>query len=163
MSEFDFYPFNKKCTVAEDGNSAVYGCDGRHLCGYTVFREDEVPSAWHGNYDADGLQFLAVHGGMTYAAKHDDHIVFGFDCGHCDDDVNPLLKDPVYVMKLTEQMRSQLVTYAQRIEEWRSSDRETRVKIMEEIINTAEIPCDLGFGAMISMLSGSKEFGEASE
>lgn len=64
--EFDFYPFNHAGLVLADGNKAVLSVRGGHLCGYVALPADSVPAEWHGNYDADALQFLDIHGGLTF-------------------------------------------------------------------------------------------------
>jgi hypothetical protein len=66
-------------------------------CGYVAVKPDHP---WHGlDYQAEGLNDLDVHGGLTYSDHQDvtqtnpyfDHIElwntwwFGFDCAHSDD------------------------------------------------------------------------------
>lgn len=68
---YPFYPYdykglieaNAECAVIR-GDRAVPGYSGH--CGYCVFQRDEIPVEWHGNYSADGLGLLSVHGGITY-------------------------------------------------------------------------------------------------
>jgi hypothetical protein len=169
----DFYPFNHKHCVLTDGNRAVLAChfddsaDMHHYCGYVAIPIGSVPVEWRGNYNADALQYLAIHGGITYcevAPKEEPQfVVFGFDCAHCDDDENPDLKDVSYVMRLAAQMESQLITYAKRIEKWRDANRERRIEIIESIIREAEVKTELGFGALVGMLGGASEFGVGEE
>lgn len=207
----NFYPFNHKDVALVKDNKAVLNCRGHHLCGYVAFPVDRIPKEWYGDYNADALQYLSVHGGLTFCEVENDSeeykkaleglrnkskaitesdfskkiqlgrelerefsqkaallpgsfVVFGFDCTHLDDENDPNLKNPEYVMKLTESMETQLLSYAKRIDEWRAADRERRVAIMQEIINEAgEFKAPLGFGAMVDMLCGAKKFGETKE
>lgn len=152
----EIWPFNANNAEVVDGTECVirYG----HLCGYTAFPLASLPESWHGNCDADALQFLDVHGGITYAEVEDGWCVFGFDCAHSGDSERAELQDPAHVMKLAKRMREQLETFAARVAEWRESDRETRIKIIEEI--RGDNAGEMGFGALISCLAGGKEFGE---
>lgn len=132
-----------------------------HLCGYVDFAKSEIPSAWHGQYSADALQYLAIHGGLTYAETVGDRAVFGFDCAHSGDDEQHDLRDPEFVMKLTRQMKQQLLDYAAVIDEWRAVGRERRAEMMQAIVDKAEHHSRPGFGAMIGYLSGMREFGDS--
>lgn len=66
----NFYPYNHKNVVAIDGDLCVIRNEMGVLCGYCAFHSIEVPDEWHGNYSADALQYLAVHGGLTYGEVH---------------------------------------------------------------------------------------------
>lgn len=158
MSAKDFYPFNHKNVRLIEGDLCVLQCGG-HLCGYVAFPAADTPAEWAGNYHADALQYLSIHGGLTFGKQFGDWCVFGFDCGHYEDDQNPSLRDPGYVMDLAYQMRNQMVAYRERLPEWRAASRERRIEIVEEINKTARLPTGWGFGAMIGMLGGGAEFG----
>jgi len=195
------YPFKHEGLVLQDGNKAVLSV--RHMCGYVTLPADKVPKEWHGHYDADGLQYLAIHGGITYcevgggdeAARHAaskaayeaqgeapdgdldsrvnfytnrrkaadaakltvpyEYVTFGFDCAHAGDEENYNLSDAEYVMGLVRQMEQQLLEYAAIIPAWRAADREGRAAMMDKIIALAPVKCDMGFGALIGMLSGA--------
>lgn len=77
MSEpiYQFYPWtyegiliaDTECAVIK-GKSAMNGFSGH--CGYCVFRKEELPEAWHGNYHADGLRGVDAQGGITYCEVH---------------------------------------------------------------------------------------------
>lgn len=162
MTARNYYPFTHAGLVAVDDDCAVRRVDlgtRSHLCGYVALPLTSVPAEWHGNYDADALQYLAVHGGLTYAEKENDAAVFGFDCAHAGDDHDPELRDPVHVMALARQMKQQILAYAERIDEWRAANRERRTEITQEIIDSAARPVDIGFGGMIDMLAGGRVFG----
>lgn len=38
-----------------------------HYNGYVIYHRSEIPEELHGVYDAEGLQSLSIHGGITYA------------------------------------------------------------------------------------------------
>lgn len=156
---FPEYPFSRELLRRED-NMAVLDCRGMHLCGYVALADEAIPAEWRGNYDAPGLQFLAVHGGLTFAESENGWSVFGFDCGHAGDSDNPALSDPDHVLHLTRQMRTQLLRFADRWPEFTASDREGRCAILDEIRALAELEVGTGLGQMIEMLSGASSLGE---
>jgi hypothetical protein len=207
-----FYPYNHENVVLRDGDLVVLRNRMGALCGYCAFAPDEVPKEWHANYDADALQYLAIHGGLTYGEVHGNndeeryaasraasaaapsapetasledrlaamsarsaaqkaarlsvpytHVVFGFDCGHHGDDERPELSDPQFVLGLARQMREQLQAFAKIVPQWRSSLRETRIGMVDEICKLADTPTGLGFGAMIGLLGGASAFGPDAE
>jgi len=76
-TQYNFFPFN--LTEAHDGTPVkkwVYknkcvvenkiGLFKTFLCGYVVLPKKDLPPEWWGNYDAVGLQQLAIHGGLTF-------------------------------------------------------------------------------------------------
>jgi hypothetical protein len=155
----DNWPFDEALIV--DGTECVKFADGRHLCGYTAFEKTQIPAAWLGNEGADALQYLDVHGGITYADADDDYAIFGFDCAHAGDADRVEFSDHVFVLTLAKRMRQQMEEYAKRIEEWRSADRAGRIRIIEEIRgNSSE---GLGFGALIDAIGGGRIFGDEPE
>jgi len=162
-ASYNFYPFDNEDKVLEKGSLAVlrssslYG----HLCGYCVLKKTDLPKEWHqGDYGKDGLHYLNVHGGLTYGREQGDYVVFGFDCAHLGDNEKPRLKDSEHVLKLAAEMEAQIIEHAKSITAWRASNRDTRTKMMDEIRDKAEIGGSFGFGAMLGMLGGGKEFGE---
>jgi hypothetical protein len=200
----DTYPYTHDAVVAREGDLCVLRNHLGNLCGYCAFEADKIPQEWHGAYDVDALQYLAIHGGITYCevaggdeiarqnaaatarelkapegasleerwssrgkASHAaklavpyTHVIFGFDCGHADDEKNPLLQDPKHVLELTRQMRQQLEAYAAIIPQWRAANRRLRIQMIQEIYDGAKINVDWGLGARIGILGGGAEFGE---
>jgi len=210
-TQYNFFPFN--LTEARDGTPVkkwVYknkcvventiGGFRTFLCGYVVFPKKEIPAPWWGNYNAGGLQQLAIHGGLTfceiYEAKDqekyqkeyevvrdalskanpldaklqdflklrqqfqdnlcltdDGYVVFGFDCGHFNDDTNPDLKDPNHVMMLVEQMEEQLVEFAKVYYEYLGSSQAERTQIIEKVIAEAPLRTEMGIGRMLEILA----------
>jgi len=152
-AEWNFYPWNSASIVAQEGRCCVVRTSRGYLSGYVTLHKSEVPPEW-ANYCADGLQCLAIHGGITYAEQNGDWITFGFDCAHAGDDERPELQDPRYVLELTKQMEQQLLLYAARIEEWRKADFKRKVEIISEIRATAKLPASTGILGLLSFLGG---------
>jgi hypothetical protein len=69
----NFYPYNHNNIVATEGDLCVLSNASGRLCGYCSFAADELPKEWHGDYSADGLQYLSVHGGITYCEVAGDN------------------------------------------------------------------------------------------
>lgn len=203
----NFYPFNHKNVVLVNNNKAVLKTS-YHLCGYVALPISVVPPEWQGDYNADALQYLNIHGGITFCSVYSDndsyatllkeyqanvsdyreknkdlqwldrragedeieqkfykqvaeltdaYVVFGFDCGHCDDEHNDLLKDPNHVMKLVEEMEVLITTYAKVINEWRTATAEEKVDMLESINRFVSSNNNLGFGAIIDMMGGASK------
>jgi hypothetical protein len=156
----DFYPYNSTdlCVATSDG-LAVTMCKlsetNYHLCGYCAIPQIMIPKEWHGNFNADALQYLKIHGGITWCHTHRGYVIFGFDCSHAYDDERLELKDPQYVLNLARDMRKMIIDYASKIDEWRNSDEKKRCEILDEInqISNEEV----GFGALIGILCGMPE------
>lgn len=89
------------------------------------------------------------------------YVVFGFDCGHYKDSENPNLKDPNHVMILTEQMDTLLRKFKESYEDYRDAAGVTKSVVRNSIIanvnREADIQCELGFGALLNLLSGETE------
>lgn len=159
MTTLDFYPFNNAERLLVEDNKVVLVTPLGHFCGYVAIPAKELPAGWGGNYNADCLQYLKVHGGITYASVEGEYFVFGFDCAHAGDDENDNLQDPKYVMLLTKQMEQQLRLLAERIlnGEFRKYGRAQKAKILDEIRDQGSLDVNRGLGHMIGMLSGFPE------
>jgi len=179
MVKHNFYPFNSDKLVYEKDNKAIIKVNlldkdkdvpnfleylkKGHLCGYVALKKGQVPEEWLGNYSADALQYLSIHGGITFCEIYEDYVVFGLDCAHAGDEEREELRDPMYVMGLVEDMEQQLLEYTKVIKKWRRSSREKRIKMIDKIRNKSKYFKGLGFGAMIDMLGGSKDFDKKNE
>ena len=167
--KYNFYPFDGKGKyqiALVKGNKAVTSTPatyGAPYNGYVALHKRNVPKKWWGDYNADALQYLVVHGGFTYCEKAGNYIVFGFDCAHSGDDTDMQLRSADYVMKLTEQMEEQLLAYKKVIKVWRNSGKRKRINMMQKIVDSAKIKERLGFGAMIDVLAGGIDFKEANK
>lgn len=159
----DYFPFNHEKAIRRGMLCLVPSpVAGNRHCGYTAFRSSWLPRAWRGNYNADALQYLAIHGGLTYACEESGWSVFGFDCTHSGDDEISELGDIDYVFRLTATMRQQIIAYRAVIKKWRKAKRKGRARLLDKVIQSAaEMTSTPSFGAMIGMLSGAPEFGES--
>jgi len=156
----ELYPYSHTGLVLRDADVAVLRTDAGHLCGYCAFDDEEIPSHWRGNYDAPGLQFLAIHGGLTYAEHKAPFSIFGFDCAHSGDDCDPKLRNPEHVMGLAHQMRAQLSAFAARRDEWLTASREERAAIIDSVSAGAEFKTEPGLAGMLEILMGAPSLGE---
>jgi hypothetical protein len=153
----DFYPFSFVGAII-DGDCCVITHSFGHMCGYCALKNNDIPDEWVGNYNAPGLQYLAVHGGLTYGKCKEDETILGFDCAHAGDDKNPLLSDPNHVMKLTKQMESQLKQFAGMYDWWLSCGGSKRADVLDWLRGSADHEWERGMGEMIDMLSGGPEW-----
>ena len=154
-------PFDEAILKNDAGNCCVVSCNGMHLCGYCRIPATDLPKEWHGDYDADALQYLRIHGGITFCDVSGADVIFGFDCAHAGDEDRDDLRVPAVVLTLAETMRVLICRYSSKITEWRNGDTQTRCCILDEI-NTG-ITESVGFGAMLDMLGGySKITGDQS-
>lgn len=158
----DFYPYNHDHLELRDGVHAVLRQPTMgHLCGYTSIPSAKLPKEWHGNYDGPGLQYLAVHGGITYCETQGAYVVFGFDCAHHGDDQVEELGDPKYILELAKQMHDQILALAEKYSRWRDLDFEGRCALIDEVRGAAKTPVEFGFGAMIGMMAGGRGIKDA--
>jgi hypothetical protein len=154
--EFSYYDNDEQHQQIASLISKVCGRErpAYHLCGYVAIHKSKIPKEWRGWYDADGLQYLDVHGGITYAEVEGQYCIFGLDCAHYGDDENPDMCCPDYVMALVEKMEEQLLAYSKVIKKWRRASTKKRIEMLEEI--RGESSKSLGMGAMIDMLGGAR-------
>jgi len=102
-------------------------------------------------------QKVSLKANNELAKLDNSYVVFGFDCAHLGDDTNSSLRDPKYIMLLTEKMERQLIDYAKIYEKWKKMDRKQQIKAIEYITGERSMK-ELGFGAMIDMLAGGTSF-----
>lgn len=168
--KYNFYPFNRKGEydlILVKDNKAVIRVQASFspfkapirapFNGYVVFHKKDIPKAWWGNYSADALQYLNIHGGITYCKKEGNYIVFGFDCANVYDEKNTKLFDENYVMKLTEQMEEQIMEYKKVIWKWRGYGIKRRCRLLDGITAKGKIKEESSFGKNIDMLSGCQD------
>lgn len=180
---FNFYHFNLEETekhklLLVDGNKAIVKIclipedklnkfklttiRPFHLCGYVAIQKNKIPVAWYNDYDADVLQFLNIHGGITFIEEKDECIIFGLDCAHAGDESDDKYIDENYVMKLVEQMEQQILLFAEYYWLYKLLKflklKKLNKKLIQYICNQGEIDEELSFGAMLDMLGGSNKF-----
>lgn len=73
VAPFNAYPYNHPRVWRVAGDLCALKADSYsylgHYCGYCSFAKDEIPVEWHGDYNADALGYLAIHGGITYCER----------------------------------------------------------------------------------------------
>ena len=84
-------------------------------------------------------------------------IVFGFDTNHHSDELNPLLKDPEYVFKLTVQMEEQLKELASIYDDFKQHTPDIKKMLIQKIREKANIECEFGLGAILKLLAGEED------
>jgi len=93
--------------------------------------------------------------------SNEGYVVFGFDTNHLDDDKNPDLKDPDYIMRLTEQMQDQLLLFRDKYEEYKNAHDSVksivRKTIIDNIRREADIQCELGLNGLLDKLIGPED------
>lgn len=104
-----------------------------HYNGYVRFRLEDIPSSWHGDYDADPLQFLDVHGGLTHARVEGDYAVFGFDTIHASDELNGNFRSSAFVMRMTKDMHRQIKELSNRWVEYCLVDDTGKGEILDDV------------------------------
>lgn len=148
------YPYNAPGLLLREADLAVIR-HREHLNGYCAFPLGELPAEWAGDYNAPGLQLLAISGGITYAEVGEGLAVFGFDCNHADDSERPELQDPAYVLQLAAQMREQLIAFAARWDEFLAATPEAKLRILDEVRAEATLPTEYGLGGLIIFMAGA--------
>lgn len=79
--KYNFYPFrggkNYELVLVE-GNKAVIRMKTTYsrapYNGYVVFHTKDIPKDWWGNYNAGALQYLDIHGGITFCECYNNDI-----------------------------------------------------------------------------------------
>lgn len=120
-------------------------CD--HYCGYVRFAEN--PFARGGPVERF-LDYVPVHGGITYHTGN----VFGFDCGHCDDENNPNLKDIDWLTKHIETFADAILAAKPvELKYRRLRSNKSKGELLDEYRRSYP-DVELGFGALLRGLSG---------
>jgi hypothetical protein len=153
------YPENKAVdTRTKDGLtfSVVQHSSMGHYCGYVRFPLRPVIEQ-----GGDGIvRFVPVHGGVTYTRQDENGMVYGFDCGHVDDDKKPELKDIEWLFAECERMATALQSAAHVEQEYLlGKDNEAKAAVLDkwhaELAEQGiEFAVQDNFGAMIALLCG---------
>jgi len=96
------YPENKAVETRRFGGftAAVVLHERGHYCGYVRFARRPVIEVGYSGI----LDYVPVHGGITYAKQQGRQMVYGFDCCHCDDLFKPPLRDIEWLFSECERM-----------------------------------------------------------
>jgi len=126
-----------------------------HNCGYVRFPKRPVKVA---GYDGI-LDYVPVHGGITYAHNDEAGMVYGFDCAHYNDEHNPLVRDPEWLKRECQNMADGILLAAKFEDRYlrAEGDNEQRAAILAEYEAELGINIDVAdnFGVMLNVLFGS--------
>ena len=138
-----------------------------HLCGYARFTKRPVREQGH----VGVLTYVPVHGGITFANEDDDgSMVYGFDCAHAGDAVEPEF-EPDYMRRFRDEeahvwkkdeVRSEtekMVLWIKAIAKYEApyllaATNEEKARILDDYLK--EIGCNVpdSFGVCINLLGG---------
>ncbi|MEN6426082.1 MAG: hypothetical protein ABFE13_12005 [Phycisphaerales bacterium] len=135
-----------------------YGPHGGHYCGYVRFPKRPVREPGYEGI----IAYVPVHGGVTYDHQDEDgSMVYGFDCGHYDDDNNPDLRNPKWLHDECERMAVAILLAAKYERRYlRNTTNAGKAKALDEYHDELrktwgrEVNSTEGFGVMINLLSG---------
>lgn len=137
--------------------SIVWNGEAGHYCAYCRFPKRPVREAGYQGI----LTWVPVHGGITFAKEgKDGSFVYGFDCGHSEDEKRPELQDIDWLKAEAERMADAINAakgYERRF--LRCITNRGKLKAIEDYhaeLKSKGIHFDLqdNFGAMISVLCG---------
>ena len=128
-----------------------------HYCGYCTFPLRPVKEQGYRGI----LTYVPVHGGITLANNEEEEMTYGFDCMHCDDDANPLMKDINWLKAECERMALAIQVAAKYEDAYlEAKDSKEKASVLDEyhkeLSAHSDIKFDLrdNFGAMLSVLGG---------
>jgi hypothetical protein len=155
--------------------TSILGYRMGHWCGYARFpvKPVGVPisgtlpkigemEGWNSGYGGI-LTYVPVHGGITYAGVSpvDGSVVYGFDCGHYEDETKPNLRDKIWLKQEAARMAIAIYMAKQFEDEYDAADGDDkkRADILDryhESLRGAGIEFSLAdnFGAMLNVLFG---------
>ena len=129
-----------------------------HYCGYCRFAERPVKEQGYNGF----LEYVPVHGGITYAGEDEDGMVYGFDCAHAGDEREPRCWNMAWLKAECEKMAAGILAVVPFEPRYLlAASNEDRAKIIDEyhehMEREYEARFDLrdNFGAMLNALSGS--------
>lgn len=122
------------------------------LNGYVVFPVRPVRERGYGGI----LNYVPVHGGITYAEEDDRGMVYGFDTLHCDSDKKPRT-DPRWIKAQCQIMLAGVLKAAEVEAKYlrciSNRGKAKHAQAVQDVVPEGGRE-DLGFGAMINLLSG---------
>ena len=124
------------------------------LNGYVAYPKRHAPRLPKG--DCNIVQYIPVHGGITWACKDSYMAVWGFDTMHCNSAEQPRA-DQDWIRANCWVLYRGLMLAEKRWPEFRRASRSRRAEIADELLALIEeqpLLEKLGFNAMINMLFG---------
>jgi hypothetical protein len=125
------------------------------LNGYVVFLKRHAPSIPSGMNNI--VQYIPVHGGITYARKDSYAAVWGFDTAHCNSNDYPIDKIE-WIMNECNNLLLGLLLAEKLWPEFKQATNERKAQIADELLNItdpgAPLTDKLGFNALLNTLFG---------
>lgn len=124
------------------------------LNGYVAYPKRRAPRLQRGTGNI--VQYIPVHGGVTYERKDSFMAVWGFDTGHCDSEKQPRT-DQAWIRANCWILYRGLMLAEKLWPEFRRASQPRRIDIAQQLLDLIEeqpLRDRLGFEAMISTLFG---------
>jgi hypothetical protein len=128
--------------------------DPEALNGYVAFEKRYAPRLPAGYQNL--VQYIPVHGGITYAAKDDFAAVWGFDTMHYRSEREPR-SDQDWIRASCQILYRGLLLAAKHWKEFHRAGRERRAEIAQELLDLVpeqEMREKLGFTALMNLMAG---------
>ena len=127
------------------------------LNGYVAFDKRHAPRVGDGTGNI--VQYIPVHGGVTYAEKDSYAAVWGFDTMHCRSEEEPRT-DPAWILANCYVLYRGLKLGAELWPEFRRANCARRAELAQQLIDLNEeqsgqpLHQRLGFEALINLMTG---------
>ena len=156
MSEKELYPDSKAVYKWQYKDVVCYLLKHPmgHYCGYARFSERPVKHS-----GCDGIMdYIPVHGGITFTNNDEAGYVYGFDCAHYNDENNPLTHDLDWLKGQCHTMADAIKCIVEFEDAYllADGDNEERLKILEAFqdkLGKNIVPTN-SVGVMLNILSG---------
>jgi hypothetical protein len=129
-------------------------CDPDAMNGYVAFSKRHAPRVAGGTGNL--VQYIPVHGGVTYAEKDSYAAVWGFDTQHYRSESEPR-SDPAWIIANCWILYRGLKLGEQLWPEFRRANRDRRGELAQQLLDlTQETPVfdKLGFEAIVNLIAG---------
>ena len=127
-----------------------------HYCGYCTFPHRPVREHGYNGF----MEYVPVHGHITYAAVEQTGTTYGFDCAHAGDDEDPNCQDEQWVKveceRMAEAIKLAVVYEPAYLEAGTNEEKAAIIDAYHEQLREHGIEFCLtdNFGALINVLGG---------
>ncbi|HZF24008.1 MAG TPA: hypothetical protein VE030_11160 [Burkholderiales bacterium] len=131
--------------------------DPEALNGYVAFPKRHAPKLPTNSYGGI-LQYIPVHGGVTYAVKDSYMAVWGFDTLHCDSGEVPRA-DRAWILGQCRLLHTGLLIAAKLWPEWRKASQARRTEMADWMLQLVDdgrvgLTGRLNLGSMLDLMRG---------
>jgi hypothetical protein len=123
-------------------------CDPDALNGYVAFNKRRAPSL---PKECPLVDFVPVHGGVTYTVKDSIAAVWGFDTLHVNSEKLPRT-DQVWIKTQCLVLYEHLTLADRYWPEYRRAGRDRRIEILKDVFGPLREAQELGMGGMMRMM-----------